>query len=334
MKKMQLLNYVGQAKQRIALLCLLAFLFAGNSVAAEGSEIEGDNKNWPDTITLASGDVGTKISTFTEEDGVCYQALNAGDSLWLPTGSKVNSAVDMANAITKGETMTFVRVKALKESDVKIKSDVHWCTLCYPYDLTIDNSSQISAYTVSDVNANGELVLQHIVEDEPEITLSAFTPVLFYAESEVTLKATPTENEMVSVASVPVHQEGNLLVGVNGDVDNPSSGVTINQRNQYVLQKHGDKVAFYYVDTNNSKNVSPYRCYLEIPNSVNSLNARPASFEILVKSTSTSIRSTTSMINIADALNAGVIYDMSGKEVSRMQKGIVYICNGLKLIVK
>lgn len=266
----------------------------------------------------------------------CTCQVAAGD-LWKPEGAMVTDVSGMTSNLKQDGTTTFVQVQALKEQTVTIKKDVGWCTLCYPYSVTLEDADQkkIAAYKVSEVDSNGMLKLTQLMDDdgdEPAQSLPAFTPVLLYATNAAQLSAIP-ETTSVSLAPVAVHEEENLLVGVNGDAINPSVSITIKNRNQYVLQKHGEHVAFYYVEENNPKKVKPYRCYLEIP-SDGSQNARPASLQIPGKSTPTGVKAPATGVDITDVLNAGKIYDMNGREANHLQKGTIYICNGLKFVIK
>lgn len=273
-----------------------------------------------------------------QEERVC-QVVNENDQLWNPRGIKVKDVQEMVRAFSTSATTTFVRIGQLEEREITVKLGIGWSTLCYPYDVTLREEStdkRVDAFRVTGVDDKGVLTLQQLMdEDSPAESLPAFTPVLLYAEDGATLCAVPDKDgetvKYVSLAPVPVWQEDNLLVGVNGDASEEKPfGVTISSRNQYVLQKHGTKVAFYYVDKDNAKDIVPYRCYLEMPSSPVQLSA----FYVFPTNTKTGILHPTSLDGEQKKHSLGMVYDLNGRVVKHLQKGKVYISDGMKIIIK
>ncbi len=90
----------------------------------------------------------------------------------------------------------------------------------------------------------------------------------------------------------------------------------------YILQKQGDKVGFFKVDTSvNQPNVGANRAYL----------TAPAGSEIKAFDLGGDTDGINSLVN---DLQNGDIYDLAGRKVQRMQKGNVYIVNGKKVVIK
>lgn len=90
----------------------------------------------------------------------------------------------------------------------------------------------------------------------------------------------------------------------------------------YILQKQGEKVGFFKVDTSKAQpNVGANRAYL----------TAPAGSEIKAFDLGGDTDGINSLVN---DLQKGDIYDLAGRKVQRMQKGNVYIVNGKKVVVK
>lgn len=279
------------------------------------------------------------VPTDLFQDGRICQVANEGDELWNPQGSKVKNIQEMTKAVGTNATTTFVRVRQLEEQEISIRPGIEWCTLCFPYTVTLREETtdkRVDAFTVSGVGEDGVLILQRLREDDsPVESLTAFTPVLLYAEEGATLCAVPDREgetvKYVSLAPVPVSQEGNLLVGVNGDASQGKNfGITLRSPNQYVLQQHDTELAFFHVDKDDAIDVAPYRCYLEMPSSTVQY---AASFAFPTNS-STGISSLTLFDGEQEKHSLGTVYDLSGRAVKHLQKGKIYISNGIKIVIK
>lgn len=179
-----------------------------------------------------------------------------------------------------------------------IISDAKYGTFISPYDITTPNG--VTATTVTSVAANGTLVLSDALA-----TIPANTPVVVYSETPVN-----TSMEGYYVKHGCTYSSG-LLTGVYAATEIESG---------YVLQNLDNKVAFYQVSASDPITVPANRCYLTLPNpSVKAL--------VFPDGTQTSI----SAIQAAD--EKAVMYDLSGRRVSKATKGI-YITNGKKVLVK
>lgn len=194
--------------------------------------------------------------------------------------------------------------KDIIESSLKITAANQWGTLCYPNEVEVPEGAQ--AYTATDV-VDGVIELAEV-----EGTIPANTPVLVYAEKGATLTL-PAVKHVTSLAE-PVKADGNLFVGCTG-------AFTLNQNNQYVLQKQNDEVAFYRVNPEKPITTVAYRCYLETVSTESGAKIG-ISFDDATG------------ISEVKTENSNSIYDLSGRKVEKMQKGVIYIINNHKVIVK
>lgn len=195
-------------------------------------------------------------------------------------------------------------MKDIKESTLSILAANEWGTLCYPNDVVIPEG--VTAYTATAIGENDVIELAEV-----EGTIPANTPVLLSTTANATLTLPATKH--VTSLATPVTKDGNLLVGCTG-------AFVLNEATQYVLQKQNDEVAFYRVNPEKPITTKAYRCYLELPSSA----AAKIGF---------SFGEATGISNVKTS-RLNQIYDLNGRKVEKMQKGVVYIINNHKVIVK
>lgn len=180
-----------------------------------------------------------------------------------------------------------------------------WATLCYPADVVLNENVQ--AFKAVEV-ADGVVTLEEVNGSIP-----AFEPVVLYSPSCSSL-ALPTASFM-NTEFVPVKGSAdNLLVGC-------TLPLTLKSNTQYVLQNQNEVVAFYRVNPSKAITTKPYRCYLEL------LASAESKLLISFDDEATSIAG----IENSDSLS---VFDLNGRKVEKMQKGIVYIVGNKKVIVK
>ena len=184
-------------------------------------------------------------------------------------------------------------------------SGAGWATLVLGYTTTIP--ANVKAYAVSSI-AEGKAVLTEVAE-----VLPAHTPVLIEAaEGEYTFNYTATE---ATVAS-------NLLAGsVFNTYLAPVEGTT-----NYVLSNNNGVVALYKKTTTNDAGKIVFaakKAYLTVETAT---EGAPAMFAF-------SRGGDDDSTGIDQLINNGevVIYDLAGRRVEKMEKGI-YIVNGKKVI--
>ena len=91
----------------------------------------------------------------------------------------------------------------------------------------------------------------------------------------------------------------------------------------YILAKHNDKIGFYQVDGDNVMAASKYKCYLTAP--ISQATKKVFFFD------NNHVTGIANIINNQEGKTT--IYDLSGKRLSHLQKGI-NIVNGQKVMVK
>lgn len=192
----------------------------------------------------------------------------------------------------------------LAESQLSLAN--HWSTLCYPADVTLPEG--IQAFTAESVE-NGYIMLAEV-----EGTIPAFEPVLIYSEegTPLTLPAT----SFVTKEVAPIHgSEGNLFIGC-------TNSLRLNKNTQFILQNQDDVLAFYRVNPAKPITTKAYRSYLELPE---------VSESKLIMNTEKPEETSIAKI---EGTNTNVVYDLNGRKVQKLEKGVVYIIGNKKIMVK
>ena len=94
------------------------------------------------------------------------------------------------------------------------------------------------------------------------------------------------------------------------------------EENTFVLQKHGNYVAFFMVKET-KPTVNPFRAYIKAQSGA----ASKEFVNVIFDSNTTGISNVNNQGNAAN----DIIYDLSGRRVNKARKG-VYIINGKKIV--
>ena len=144
--------------------------------------------------------------------------------------------------------------------------------------------------------------------------ITANKPVLVTKEGAYTATEAPVAATEASVAATADTYTNGELVGTYKAM--PA------EENTFVLQKHGDYVAFFKVkDT--KPTVNPFRAYIK----AQSAAASKEFVNVIFDSNTTGI----SNVNNQGNADNDIIYDLSGRRVNKAHKG-VYIINGKKIV--
>ena len=176
-------------------------------------------------------------------------------------------------------------------------TDAQYATFVAPFDVEIP--AEVEAYTV-ETATGATLNLTPVAT-----TIPANTPVILYKETA--LSATTFYGK--SVDGTPSY---GWLTGVYAATPAPDGS--------YVLQNNDSKVGFYKVNHEVAQpTVGANRCYLTVPTGV--------------KANAFFFNEATGIQNVLEGMQAGEIYDISGRKLGKLQKG-VNIVNGKKVLVK
>lgn len=196
--------------------------------------------------------------------------------------------------------------------DVEYDLKGQYGTIILPVNYEIPQN--VKFYTCSAADANGVLTLNGVnsgSKNQPYI--------VEYTGDDVPTPQTPKRYQIIGYKSgaATTNQKVGLLTGVldEGTVYVPSGS--------YILSKYNGRFAFYKVDGDNVKVAQRYRCYLTNP-----APTAVSAFYLNGEGETTGINALLNGNN-----GETEIYDLSGKRLNHLQKGI-NIVNGQKVLVK
>ena len=171
----------------------------------------------------------------------------------------------------------------------------------------------VKFYTCSAADANGVLTLDGVnsgSKNQPYI--------VEYTGEDVPTPQTPKRYQIIGYknGAATTNQKVGLLTGVLVEGGYVPSG-------SYILSKYNGRFAFYMVDGENVKKAQQYRCYLTNP-----APTAVSAFYLNGEGETTGINALLNGNN-----GETEIYDLSGKRLNHLQKGI-NIVNGQKVLVK
>lgn len=245
--------------------------------------------------------------------------------------SVVNAAIDAVKAYTDAPVPTLKQAQALCNNyaivkryedmankydgilDVEYDLKGQYGTIILPVNYKIPQN--VKFYTCSTADANGVLNLKKID------SVSKNQPyIVEYTGEDMPTVDNPKKYQIIGYqkGALTTNQTVGLLTGVLEKDGHVPSG-------SYILSKYNGRFAFYKVDGENVKQAQQYRCYLTIP----------ADQPTAVSAFYLNGEGETTGINALLNGNNGEteIYDLSGKRLNHLQKGI-NIVNGQKVLVK
>lgn len=198
--------------------------------------------------------------------------------------------------------------------DVKYVLKGQYGTIILP--INYASPQNVKFYTCGAAGANGVLTL---VETNTG-TKKNQPYIVEYTGTDVPTVDNPKKYQIIGYknGAATTNQTVGWLTGVLKENDHVPSG-------SYILSKYNGRFAFYKVDGENVKEAQQYRCYLTIP----------ADQPTAVSAFYLNGEGETTGINALLNGNNGEteIYDLSGKRLNHLQKGI-NIVNGQKVLVK
>lgn len=279
-------------------------------------------KDWVSAKNMTANSGAKKLQIV---DGVA-QVIKPSD---FAEPSVVNAAIDAVKAYVGTTAPTLEQAQAVCKNyaivnnyvnQAKANGDIldvvydlkgQYGTIILPVNYaTPDN---VKFYTCEDADANGVLTLVEATgekKNQPYI-------VEYTGEDELTPQ-TPKKYQIIGYkdGAATTNQTVGLLTGVLVEGGYVPSG-------SYILSKYNGRFAFYMVDGDNVKKAQQYRCYLTYsgPTAV-------SAFYLNGEGETTGINALLNGNN-----GETEIYDLSGKRLNHLQKGI-NIVNGQKVLVK
>ena len=243
--------------------------------------------------------------------------------------SVVNAAIDAVKAYVGTTAPTLERAQAVCNNyaivnnyvnhtkanggilDVEYALKGQYGTIILPVNYEIPQN--VKFYTCSAADANGVLTLDGVnsgSKNQPYI--------VEYTGEDVPTPQTPKKYQIIGYkdGAATTNQKVGLLTGVLVEGGYVPSG-------SYILSKYNGRFAFYMVDGENVKQAQKYRCYLTNPDPT-----AVSAFYLNGEGETTGINA---MLNGNNGETE--IYDLSGKRLNHLQKGI-NIVNGQKVLVK
>lgn len=243
--------------------------------------------------------------------------------------SVVNAAIDAVNAYVGAPVPTLEQAQALCKNyaivknyedmahnyggilDVEYDLKGQYGTIILPVNYEIPKN--VKFYTCSTADANGVLTLDGVnsgSKNQPYI--------VEYTGEDMPTVDNPKRYQIIGYknGALTTNQKVGLLTGVLEEGGFVPSG-------SYILSKYNDRFAFYKVVGDNVKVAQRYRCYLTNP-----APTAVSAFYLNGEGETTGINALLNGNN-----GETEIYDLSGKRLNHLQKGI-NIVNGQKVLVK
>lgn len=244
----------------------------------------------------------------------------------------VNAAIDAVKAYADATAPTLKQAQALYNNYAIVNNYVNQANtyggiLDVEYDLkgqygtiilpvNYASPQNVKFYTCGAADANGVLTLVETTTG----TKKNQPYIVEYTGTDVPIVDNPKKYQIIGYknGAATTNQTVGWLTGVLEENDHVPSG-------SYILSKYNGRFAFYKVDGENVKEAQQYRCYLTIP----------ADQPTAVSAFYLNGEGETTGINTLLNGNNGEteIYDLSGKRLNHLQKGI-NIVNGQKVLVK
>lgn len=241
----------------------------------------------------------------------------------------VNDAIDKVGTYVAIEPLTLVQAQDLYVNYVIVKryedmankydgiKNVEYVlkgqygTIILP--VNYETPDNVKFYTCATADANGVLTL---VEATGEKKNQPY--IVEYTGEDVPTIDNPKKYQIIGYkkGAATTNQKVGLLTGVLVEGEYVPSG-------SYILSKYKDRFAFYKVDGENVKKAQQYRCYLTNP-----APTAVSAFYLNGEGETTGINALLNGNN-----GETEIYDLSGKRLNHLQKGI-NIVNGQKVLVK
>ena len=258
-------------------------------------------------VIVYSSDSDESLRYFTKKSGDLLKVyvrptayLKPGD-VAIALRNVTFSKIDATGTTQPSVALTGVTAAATSTVSVKVSATHQYSTLVLPFDVA-SIPDGLTVYSCN--NTNGEnLVLT------PQSSIKAYTPYILYAPNgfDATWSGAVDATKYSAVVT-----DGYLTGAVTTQEVTGGAG-------HYVLQNKGDGPMFYKVGDSSTFSIQPGKCWLTLPEGVQS-------------ATAFRFGTTTAVEQLKVSNENAAIYDLSGRRQNDMNQRGIYIVNGQKVI--
>ena len=258
-------------------------------------------------VIVYSSDPDENLRYFTKKSGDLLR-VNVRPTAYLKPGdveiklrNVTFSKIDATGTTQPSVSLSGVTAATTSTVSVKVSAAHQYSTLVLPFDVA-SIPDGLTVYSCN--NTNGEnLVLT------PQSRIKAYTPYILYAPNgyDGTLSGAVDASKYSEVVT-----DGYLTGAVATQEISGGAG-------HYVLQNKGDGPMFYKVGDSSTFSIQPGKCWLTLPEGVQS-------------ATAFRFGTTTAVEQLKVSNENAAIYDLSGRCLNDMNQRGIYIVNGQKVI--
>ena len=258
-------------------------------------------------VIVYSSDPDENLRYFTKKSGDLLR-VNVRPTAYLKPGdveiklrNVTFSKIDATGTTQPSVSLSGVTAATTSTVSVKVSAAHQYSTLVLPFDVA-SIPDGLTVYSCN--NTNGEnLVLT------PQSRIKAYTPYILYAPNgyDGTLSGAVDASKYSEVVT-----DGYLTGAVATQEISGGAG-------HYVLQNKGDGPMFYKVGDSSTFSIQPGKCWLTLPEGVQS-------------ATAFRFGTTTAVEQLKISNENAAIYDLSGRRQNDTNQRGIYIVNGQKVI--
>lgn len=258
-------------------------------------------------VIVYSSDPDEDLRYFTKKSGDLLRVyvrptayLKPGD-VAIALRNVTFGKIDATGTTQPSVALTGVTAATTSTVSVKVSATHQYSTLVLPFDVA-SIPDGLTVYSCN--NTNGEnLVLT------PQSRIKAYTPYILYAPNgfDATWSGAVDATKYSAVVT-----DGYLTGAVTTQEVTGGAG-------HYVLQNKGDGPMFYKVGDSSTFSIQPGKCWLTLPEGVQS-------------ATAFRFGTTTAVEQLKVSNENAAIYDLSGRRQNDMNQRGIYILNGQKVI--
>ena len=255
------------------------------------------------------------IKKLTKDDDADIEIKQDGTEPW-----KTTSHINLTDAKYYDAPLEFTAAGGVTFKFTRT-ADVKWATLCLPYKITTsDYTDKRKFYKLNSVGEN-EIVLGELSGE-----IAAGTPVFVKSDNDFDVNFSISENTEIEMTTAPQDQSatGGTLIGTFKEKELTTGA---NANDLFIKENYMWSVG----KVNKTMKVRPFRAYIEASSA--SGGAPAPKLSITIDGEATAISDALDTLNDTNA----EYYDMSGRRINSLQKGVNIIRSGnktRKIIIK